>query len=223
MSSRDLALVGLSKIPALREKKIFAQGPPPTISPHLKQISRRSSLLLHHSSLPSSFSANLILPFSIDLHNVCLYSLCRSTNDYVKRISRFSLRRLALRAARQTSIASSTRPLSTVFKPSTFTVSSSRPKNLSELRSFESLLQIRYNSTDAPIDTPTQFTNPEHKSADGADLTPAKTVYVGNVQFDATPETLGEEFKRFGEVRGAKIIYDSRGLSKGYVFCPLEC
>ncbi|RPB17487.1 RNA-binding domain-containing protein [Morchella conica CCBAS932] len=128
----------------------------------------------------------------------------------------FSLRRLALRAARQTSIASSARPLSTAFKPSTFTISSSRPKNLSELRSFESLLQIRYNSTDAPIDTPSQFTNPAHKSTEGADLTPAKTVYVGNVQFDATPETLGEEFKRFGEVRGAKIIYDSRGLSKGF-------
>lgn len=84
-------------------------------------------------------------------------------------------------------------------------------------------MQIRYNSTfdfseSAAPKNEDQFTNPEHKSTDGGALPPTKVVYVGNIQFDATPETLGEEFKKFGNVLGAKIIYDSRGLSKGYVF-----
>lgn len=133
----------------------------------------------------------------------------------------FSLRRIALRVTRQTSIASSVRPLSTAFKPSTFTISNSRPQNLSELRSFESLLKIRCNSTfdfsgSAAPKEEDQFTNPEHKGTDGDALAPTKVVYIGNIQFDATPETLGEEFKKFGNVVGAKIIYDSRGLSKGF-------
>lgn len=111
--------------------------------------------------------------------------------------------------------------MSTAFKPSTFTISNSRPHNLAELRSFESLLQIRYNSTFEFSESSTpknddQFTNPEHKNTEGGELPPTKVVYIGNIQFDATPETLGEEFKKFGNVLGAKIIYDSRGLSKGY-------
>ena len=43
------------------------------------------------------------------------------------------------------------------------------------------------------------------------------TLYVGNLYFEVTEKALGDEFGRFGEVIGTKIVYDGRGLSKGYV------
>ena len=41
------------------------------------------------------------------------------------------------------------------------------------------------------------------------------TVYIGNLFFDVTAEDLKNEFSRAGNVDTAKIIYDTRGLSKG--------
>lgn len=46
---------------------------------------------------------------------------------------------------------------------------------------------------------------------------PTRAVYVGNLLFDITEDDLKKEFTRFGDVLSVKIIYDSRGLSKGYV------
>jgi len=48
-------------------------------------------------------------------------------------------------------------------------------------------------------------------------LTPTKVVYVGNIQFDVKEEDLQEEFKAFGQILSTKIIYDARGMSKGFV------
>ena len=44
----------------------------------------------------------------------------------------------------------------------------------------------------------------------------AHTLYVGNLFFDVTEDTLKKEFQRFGVVSMVRIIYDGRGLSKGY-------
>lgn len=44
---------------------------------------------------------------------------------------------------------------------------------------------------------------------------PSKTVYVGNLFFDVRSEDLRQEFEQAGPVVNAKIIMDSRGLSKG--------
>lgn len=46
---------------------------------------------------------------------------------------------------------------------------------------------------------------------------PTNICYVGNLFFDVTEEDLKREFSRFGHVEFAKIIYDGRGLSKGFV------
>ncbi len=40
-------------------------------------------------------------------------------------------------------------------------------------------------------------------------------VYIGNLFFDVTAEDLKQEFSKAGNVDNVKIIYDSRGLSKG--------
>ena len=43
-------------------------------------------------------------------------------------------------------------------------------------------------------------------------------VYVGNLFFDVRAEDLRQEFERAGRVLDAKLIMDSRGLSKGFVY-----
>lgn len=44
---------------------------------------------------------------------------------------------------------------------------------------------------------------------------PGKNLYIGNLFFDVTEEDLRREFSKHGTVSSTKIIYDSRGLSKG--------
>ncbi|MCJ1433012.1 hypothetical protein MMC27_002371 [Xylographa pallens] len=52
------------------------------------------------------------------------------------------------------------------------------------------------------------------RGGEGSD--PAHTLYVGNLFFDITEDTLKKEFQKFGEVNMVRIIYDGRGLSKGF-------
>ena len=62
-------------------------------------------------------------------------------------------------------------------------------------------------------------------STDGPRRTPAPpsaTLYVGNLYFDVTQDQLREQFEEVGAVANCKIVYDSRGLSKGYVANPIE-
>ncbi|MCJ1249163.1 hypothetical protein MMC30_006386 [Trapelia coarctata] len=44
----------------------------------------------------------------------------------------------------------------------------------------------------------------------------AHTLYIGNLFFDVTEDALKREMERFGTVDTVKIIYDGRGLSKGF-------
>lgn len=46
-------------------------------------------------------------------------------------------------------------------------------------------------------------------------ITPNNTLYVGNIYFEVSEETLERQFTPFGPIRKVKIIYDHRGLSKG--------
>jgi len=45
----------------------------------------------------------------------------------------------------------------------------------------------------------------------------SKTLYIGNLFFDVKEHDLEKEFSKAGRVVKTKIIYDQRGLSKGYV------
>ena len=45
---------------------------------------------------------------------------------------------------------------------------------------------------------------------------PKETVYIGNLFFDVTAEDLKNELQRYGPVASTRIVYDSRGLSRGY-------
>lgn len=43
-----------------------------------------------------------------------------------------------------------------------------------------------------------------------------KALYVGNLFFEVSEKALQQEFSRFGKVVSTRIVYDARGLSKGY-------
>ncbi|KAF2836523.1 RNI-like protein [Patellaria atrata CBS 101060] len=48
------------------------------------------------------------------------------------------------------------------------------------------------------------------------------TLYVGNLFFEVTADTLKREFGQFGPIKYTKIIYDPRGLSKGFGYVEFE-
>ncbi|KAF2636173.1 RNA binding domain-containing protein [Massarina eburnea CBS 473.64] len=45
---------------------------------------------------------------------------------------------------------------------------------------------------------------------------PNTTIYVGNLYYEVTADQLKRIFSRFGEVSDVKIVYDNRGLSRGF-------
>ncbi|MEO1958411.1 MAG: RNA-binding protein [Nautiliaceae bacterium] len=50
-----------------------------------------------------------------------------------------------------------------------------------------------------------------------------KTIYVGNINYNATADELKELFSQYGEVLSAKIIIDREtGRSKGFGFIDME-
>ncbi len=47
-------------------------------------------------------------------------------------------------------------------------------------------------------------------------------IYVGNLSYDATDETIEQAFKSFGEVTSARVIKDKyTGLSRGFGFVEM--
>lgn len=51
----------------------------------------------------------------------------------------------------------------------------------------------------------------------GGQPAPNSILYVGNIFFEVSETSLEEYFSRFGPIKSTRIIYDARGLSKGYV------
>ncbi|PGH03356.1 hypothetical protein GX51_04087 [Blastomyces parvus] len=51
---------------------------------------------------------------------------------------------------------------------------------------------------------------------------PNDTIYVGNLFFEVTAEDLQRDLAKFGTVHSARIIYDSRGLSRGFAYVQFD-
>lgn len=49
------------------------------------------------------------------------------------------------------------------------------------------------------------------------DAKPSASLYVGNLYFEVSEDTLRKEFAQFGAIKSLKILFDARGLSKGSV------
>ncbi|KAL2354994.1 hypothetical protein BJ546DRAFT_973910 [Cryomyces antarcticus] len=51
---------------------------------------------------------------------------------------------------------------------------------------------------------------------------PSKILYVGNLYFEVREDVLKREFQRFGNVANCRIVYDNRGLSKGFGYVEFD-
>ncbi|ORY05720.1 hypothetical protein BCR34DRAFT_543805 [Clohesyomyces aquaticus] len=56
----------------------------------------------------------------------------------------------------------------------------------------------------------------------GNPANPVKTVYVGNLYYEVTQDQLQRVFSRFGPVDSVKIVYDNRGLSRGFAYIEYQ-
>ncbi|KAF2437373.1 RNA binding domain-containing protein [Karstenula rhodostoma CBS 690.94] len=75
------------------------------------------------------------------------------------------------------------------------------------------------------IDALEQATNPRSDSGASRqrnrpvrerNTVPNKVVYVGNLYYEVTADQLKRVFSRFGEIDTVRLIYDNRGLSRGF-------
>ncbi|KAG9188434.1 hypothetical protein G6011_02357 [Alternaria panax] len=52
--------------------------------------------------------------------------------------------------------------------------------------------------------------------------TPNNMLYIGNLYYEVTAEQLKRVFSKFGEVESTKIVYDNRGLSRGFGYVEFK-
>ncbi|PYI03885.1 RNA-binding domain-containing protein [Aspergillus sclerotiicarbonarius CBS 121057] len=107
------------------------------------------------------------------------------------------------------------------------------------IRISQPLLQSRWNSNGVkPEFEPTSTDAPvESESRDGrasfrfvqtrarllaTPPAPKESVFIGNLFYDVTAEDLGKTMEKYGTVEKAVIIFDSRGLSKGYGYVQFD-
>ncbi|KAJ4382955.1 hypothetical protein N0V86_002182 [Didymella sp. IMI 355093] len=55
-----------------------------------------------------------------------------------------------------------------------------------------------------------------------SDAPPNNTVYVGNLYYEVTADQIKRVFSRFGEVENVKIVFDNRGLSRGFGYVDFK-
>ncbi|KAF2436480.1 RNA-binding domain-containing protein [Tothia fuscella] len=56
----------------------------------------------------------------------------------------------------------------------------------------------------------------------GPKIEPSATLYVGNLFFEVSEEALERQFAHYGTIKKVRIIYDHRGLSKGFGYVEFE-
>ncbi|EUC37389.1 hypothetical protein COCCADRAFT_33304 [Bipolaris zeicola 26-R-13] len=49
-------------------------------------------------------------------------------------------------------------------------------------------------------------------------IEPHNVLYIGNLYYEVTPDQLKRVFSRFGDIESVKIVYDNRGLSRGFAY-----
>jgi len=57
---------------------------------------------------------------------------------------------------------------------------------------------------------------PKFERRERADVEPSNTVYVGNLYYEVTADQIKRVFGRFGDIENVRIIFDNRGLSRGF-------
>jgi RNA recognition motif-containing protein len=86
------------------------------------------------------------------------------------------------------------------------------PTNASETVGIDALQQAA-KSADKPAKT---------QRREKSDAPPNNVVYVGNLYYEVTADQLKRVFSRFGEVENVKIVFDNRGLSRGFGYVDFK-
>lgn len=74
---------------------------------------------------------------------------------------------------------------------------------------------------DAVRDAATGRSSGRTERAPSAPASPNPQIYIGNLLFETSRETIEETFAPFGAVKSVRLITDPRGLSKGYGYHSL--
>ncbi|KAL2360679.1 hypothetical protein RJZ56_006444 [Blastomyces dermatitidis] len=61
-----------------------------------------------------------------------------------------------------------------------------------------------------------------YQKKDVLPLKPNDTIYVGNLFFEVTAEDLKRDLAKFGTIHSVRIVYDSRGLSRGFAYVQFD-
>jgi hypothetical protein len=64
---------------------------------------------------------------------------------------------------------------------------------------------------------------PSTSASFGGQPAPNSTLYVGNIFFEVSEQSLEDYFTRYGAIKKTRIVYDARGLSKGLVRTQRSC
>ncbi|KAF2874821.1 RNA binding domain-containing protein [Massariosphaeria phaeospora] len=65
-------------------------------------------------------------------------------------------------------------------------------------------------------------TKPSGNRTVNSSAEPNNTVYVGNLYYEVTEEQLKRVFSRFGSIKSIKVLFDNRGLSRGFGYIEFE-
>ncbi|OJD09631.1 hypothetical protein AJ78_09004 [Emergomyces pasteurianus Ep9510] len=64
--------------------------------------------------------------------------------------------------------------------------------------------------------------NDSYRERDPVAIKPNETVYVGNLFFEVTAEDLKRDLSKFGTIHSVRIVYDSRGMSRGFAYVQFD-
>ncbi|KAL1794930.1 hypothetical protein ACET3X_006746 [Alternaria dauci] len=72
------------------------------------------------------------------------------------------------------------------------------------------------DALDAAVERAERRPRSEGRPRTPRSTTPNNMLYIGNLYYEVTAEQLKRVFSKFGDVQSTKIVYDNRGLSRGF-------
>ncbi|KGY15820.1 hypothetical protein PABG_11055 [Paracoccidioides brasiliensis Pb03] len=54
------------------------------------------------------------------------------------------------------------------------------------------------------------------------EVKPNETIYIGNLFFEVTADDLKRDLSKFGNILAVRIVYDSRGMSRGFAYVQFD-
>ncbi|OAX80411.1 hypothetical protein ACJ72_05254 [Emergomyces africanus] len=64
--------------------------------------------------------------------------------------------------------------------------------------------------------------NDSYREREPVAIKPNDTIYVGNLFFEVTAEDLKRDLAKFGTIHSVRIVYDSRGMSRGFAYVQFD-